>query len=444
MFEAQAQALEKHRDLILETQRFIWAHPETGFREEVTAPYMEDAFERLGYDLHRAGDIPGFYTVIDTGRPGPEVLVLGELDALICAEHPEADPKTGAVHCCGHSAQCAALVGLAAALREDGILDGLSGRIRLCAVPAEEMIELEYRTALKRSGKIRYLNGKSEFLYRGLFDGVDMALMVHITGGTRLFACKGSVGCIVKRIIYKGKAAHAGGTPWLGCNALYAATQGLNAVNAIRETFQESDLIRCHSIITKGGDAVNVIPETVIIESYVRGSSFKAIAQANRRVNCALCGAALSLGANVEIQDVPGYAPLINDATLMKVAEEAAQILPSMSFRSVSAVGSASTDMGALSCIMPVIHPYIPGAAGMAHSADYRIENPELACLGSGKWLLAMLTVLLQDGAARAKQIVQDYTPLFSDKNVYFAAVDALADEGDRICYCEDRAEVRI
>ena len=81
-----------------------------------------------------AEDITGFYTVIDTGKPEPEVLVLGELDSLICANHPDADPETGAVHCCGHSAQCAALLGLAAALKEPGILDGLSGRIRLCAV----------------------------------------------------------------------------------------------------------------------------------------------------------------------------------------------------------------------------------------------------------------------------------------------------------------------
>ena len=98
---------------------------------------MEEAFEKLGYDIVRAGDIPGFYTVLDTGREGPEVLVLSELDSLICADHPDADPETGAVHCCGHHAQCAALVGLAAALKEPGVLDSLSGRIRLCAVPAE-------------------------------------------------------------------------------------------------------------------------------------------------------------------------------------------------------------------------------------------------------------------------------------------------------------------
>ena len=136
-------AVEKNRALILDTQNYIWNHPETGYKEVLTSKYLEDAFENLGYKLVRAGDIPGFYTVFDTGRPGPEVMVLGELDAVICENHPDADPITGAAHSCGHSAQCAALVGIAAALREKGVTDELSGKIRLCAVPAEEFIEIE-------------------------------------------------------------------------------------------------------------------------------------------------------------------------------------------------------------------------------------------------------------------------------------------------------------
>ena len=142
-------AVEKHKQLILDTERYIWNNPETGYKEVKTSKYMEDTFRRLGYELTMAGNIPGFYTVIDTGRPGPEVLVLGELDSIICPAHPESDPETGAVHSCGHNAQCAALVGLAAALKEDGVLDGMCGRIKLCAVPAEELLEIEYRNELK-------------------------------------------------------------------------------------------------------------------------------------------------------------------------------------------------------------------------------------------------------------------------------------------------------
>ena len=137
------KAVDKHRQLILDAERFIWKHPETGYKEFKTSEYMAKAFEKLGYTLTYAEGITGFYTMLDTGREGPEVLVLGELDSIICPTHPESDPVTGAVHSCGHNAQCAALLGIAAALKEPGITDKLCGRIRLCAVPAEELVELE-------------------------------------------------------------------------------------------------------------------------------------------------------------------------------------------------------------------------------------------------------------------------------------------------------------
>ena len=124
-------ATEKNRGLILEAERYIWKNPETGFKEWKTDAYLKEQYKKLGYTLHEAGDIPGFYVDIDTGREGPCVLILGELDSVICPEHPESDPETGAVHSCGHNAQSAALLGIAAALTEDGILDRLCGKIKL-------------------------------------------------------------------------------------------------------------------------------------------------------------------------------------------------------------------------------------------------------------------------------------------------------------------------
>ena len=317
-------AVEKYQDLILDAERYIWKHPETGYKEYETTAYMAQAFKNLGYDLVMADGITGFYTVVDTGKPGPHILILAELDSVICPEHKDANPETGAVHSCGHNTQCAALIGIAAALKEPGILKKFCGKIRLCAVPAEELLEIEFRNDLKKQGKIKYMGGKSEFLSRGYFDGVDMAFMVHAS--TSFSVIKGHVGCIAKWITYKGVAAHAGGSPWDGRNALYAATCGLNAVNAIRETFQEKDIIRVHPIITAGGKMVNAIPETAVLESFVRGATFDAICDANRKVNRALCGAAMSLGTNIEIVDIPGYAPLQDDPKLMELSAEAAKL----------------------------------------------------------------------------------------------------------------------
>ncbi|MBR5870299.1 MAG: amidohydrolase [Clostridia bacterium] len=437
------RAVDENRARILAAERYIWANPETGYKEIKTSAYMAEQFEALGCTLTYANGITGFYTVIDTGRPGPEILILGELDAIICPAHPESDPETGAVHSCGHNAQCAALLGVAAALKTPGILDSLCGRIRLCAVPAEELLEIEYRSALRASGKIKYLGGKTEFLSRGYFDGVDIALMVHTSSS---YAVRGgSVGCLLKRIVYKGKAAHAGGAPQYGRNALYAANCGINAINAIRETFTEPDIIRVHPIITHGGDMVNAIPEQVTLESYVRGSSYDAIVRANKKVNRALTGAALSLGTNIEIIDTPGYAPLNNDDGMMTLARDAYRLIdPDGDFGFSHAMGSGSTDMGDLSTIMPVVHPYAGGGCGTAHGNDYYIVDPEVACVTCAKWQLAMVKLLLENDAARAKSIKDTFRPLFASKEDYLDYIDRLNTDGDRIVYRDDgSADVR-
>ena len=435
--------VDKNRQKIMDALDYIWKNPETGYREVKTAAYLEKEYEKLGYDLVSAGNIPGFYADIDTGKPGPTVLIFGEMDSLICWDHPDADPETGAVHCCGHAAQSAALLGIAAALKEPGALDGLCGKIRLCAVPAEELIEIEYRTELKKKGIIRYMGGKAEFLYRGFLDGVDIVYMVHTTVDETFEGTLGDVGCLAKRAVYKGKAAHAGGSPWKGCNALYAASQGLNAINAIRETFRERDIIRVHPIITKGGSAVNAIPDEVVMESFVRGATFDAIKNANEKVNRALCGAALSLGGNVDIQDTPGYAPLNNDPGMLRLAADAAEAL-GYPYKYTDVRGSGSTDMGEISCLFPAIHPYAPGAVGTSHGKDYYIADPDKACVGSAKFQLKMLELLLENDAARAKEIIRDFHPEFASKEEYFAYIDALESSGDRITYSAGKAEIRL
>ena len=151
------QIAEKQEKLVGAAFDYLWKNPETGYKEVKTTAYLAEKYRELGYELTMAEGITGFYTVIDTGRPGPTVMILGELDSVICPTHPESDPETGAVHSCGHHAQCAALLGIAAALKEPHVLDGLSGKIKLCAVPAEELLEIEYRQQLKKEGKIKNL-----------------------------------------------------------------------------------------------------------------------------------------------------------------------------------------------------------------------------------------------------------------------------------------------
>ncbi len=443
--ERCTRLVEKHRDEILQAERYIWAHPETGFQEWNTSSWLGTQFEQAGYSVRYAGDIPGFFADLDTGRPGPRVLILAELDALLMPNHPEA--VNGRAHACGHHAQCAALLGIALALREPGALEGLSGSVRLMAVPAEEMIEVELREQLRKQGKLTYLGGKAEFLRRGFLDGVDLAYLFH-TGVSERFRFtlgSGSNGCVTKTVTFHGKAAHAGGQPHLGVNALYAASEALSALNALRETFRDEDHIRIHPILTESGSSVNIIPDRAVLSSYVRGASIEAIAEADRKFTRALAAGALALGAEVHCADRPAFAPLLNDPVLSEIGlrcmRELAgedQVDPNEGW------STGSTDMGDLSCIMPVIHPNVSGARGPCHGDTFRIVDPENACVRSAQCQYLLLRTLLRDGAAEARRVLGQFVPRYPSKEAYFQAMDAQIRDRDLVTYGTDGAAVRF
>ena len=435
------QAVEACRDTILAAERHIWKNPETGFREWKTHAYLKSKYEELGYTITEAGNIPGFWTDIDTGRPGPCIAVFGELDALIVPAHPECDPETGAVHACGHHCQSAALLGVAAALKAPGVLDGLSGSVRLIAVPAEESEELDFRRQLKKQGVIRYLTGKPEFMSRGALDGVDMAMMVHTAvDETGLICGAGANGVILKEATFLGAAAHSAGSPHMGINALHAATCGMQAANALRETFSEADHIRFHPIITTGGDAISTIPDRVVVESYIAASSLEAVARESRKVNRAFAGAAAAMGAKVKLEDQHGYAPLTMDPALKELLYQVGtEMLGEDSMHFNNLWGAGCSDMGDVSCVMPVIHPEIGGATGTDHSKDYYITDPVMACVVSAKVQCAMLVRLLENDAAKARRVLaqgrQDY-PTISE---YLTMIDAMCIDRQAVVYADER-----
>lgn len=431
----------KYEQMIYDAADYIWANPEPGYREWKTTAYMEKKFEELGYTLVKAGNIPGFYADIDTGRPGPKIAILGEQDSLIVGNHPDADPETCAVHACGHHAQSATLLGVAAALKEPGALDGLCGSIRLMSVPAEELIEIGFRETLRQQGIIKYFGGKVEFIHRGYFDDVDIAMMIHnskLAEGKAFAISAGSNGCITKNIIFKGVSAHAGGSPQLGKNALYAATTALNAVNALRETFVDDEHIRFHPIITEGGLAVNAIPETVKMESYVRGASYEGMCKYNEKVNLALAASAAAIGCGVELDDHPGYFPLNNDPNLVAMMTEVMEEIAGPGCVEARPWGTGCTDMGDVSAIMPAIHPYCAGSIGIGHGKDYYVADKKAGCLLPAQCLAAAVGKLLCDDAAYAKKVIAEAKPYFKSKEDYLAAMDKLTLNKEAVIYNEN------
>ncbi len=413
MKEAVCRAIERRRAEIVGAGEGIMDHPELGFKEWQTADRVCEVFSRLGLPHQKELALTGVKARLSGGREGPTVALMGELDALIVPDHPRANRQTGAAHACGHNAQIAGLLGAAYGLVESGVAEALGGDVVFFAVPAEEYVEIEYRMDLVRDGKTTFLAGKPELVHLGYFDDVDMAIMIHSSSPDHAEGSMGvaasSNGFLAKSISFRGRAAHAGGAPEKGINALSAAQLALSAINAQRETFRDQDCVRVHPIITKGGDLVNIIPSEVRMETYVRARTQEAMLDAEAKVDRALKGAAMAMGCSVAIETVPGYLPLRNSPQLRDMFKDnAGRVFGADQYRDYPH-GGGSTDAGDLSQIMPVLHPVMTGALGAIHSSEWRIADLDAGYLAPAKTLAMMVVDLLVDG--RAQQVLAAEKP---------------------------------
>lgn len=407
-----ARTVDAHATELEALARQIFAAPELGFKEHGTARIVHEWFDRLGLPHQDGIGITGSRGVLNGGTPGPTVAILGELDSLLCWEHPDRDERTGAVHACGHNAQLAMMLGAGLALRE--VAGELAGRVVLMAVPAEEYVELEERLALRDAGKLEFLGGKAEMVRLGAFDDVDVAMMVHTTaleedgdlavGGT-------NNGMAAKFVRFIGHTSHAGGAPDKGINALSAARVAMAGIDALRETFRDDDHVRVHPIITRGGDVVNAIPADVRLEMFCRGASIEAIEMAHRKVDRALKAGAMALGASVEITTLPGYLPLAHDPNLVRLFRANAEDVVGTDRVRQKGHGGGSTDMGDISHILPSVHPYAGGATGAGHGADYRVVDHTRAVVNPAKAMAMTVVDLLSDDAREARRVVDEFKP---------------------------------
>jgi amidohydrolase len=409
------EAIDRRADEIVGIGERILKNPEMGFKEVKTAALVQETFQRLGLESRTGLAMTGVRADV-RGRAGegPTFALLGELDGLRVTGHPQADPATGAAHACGHNAQVAGMLGAAMGLVDAKAFDHLAGRVALFAVPAEEGGDIEWRQAQIRAGKLEFPCGKQELMKLGCFDDVDLAMMIH----TNWRAEDGKAGVpasnngrVGKTARFVGRASHAGGAPHMGVNALYAAQIALAGINAIRETFRDEDSIRVHPILTHGGSQVNVIPAEARIEMYVRGKNAEGVMDASGKVDRALRAGALALGAQVEIETLPGPMPLLCDRTMATLFERAAKDLVGQEHYRDIPHRSGSTDMGDVSQVIPVLHPYMGGAQGPGHAATFAIVDKQLGYVLPAKALAAMVVDLLADGAAGAREVVAKAKP---------------------------------
>lgn len=411
--------IDVHKDQIIAFAEDIAAHPEPGYEEFCTAGKTAEVLKNLGYKvtehLARTG-VKGTKSI----KEGPSLTVIGELDAIGCHSHPNANPVTGVAHACGHHAQMAAMIGCAIAMADPDVQKCLAGTVNFLAVPAEEYIDADKRTRLKKEG-IEFCCGKSEMIRTGVFDDTDIALTTHVhmvpveedfyLGNP---ACNGYS---AERVTVRGKAAHGAIDPWNGVNALSITTSAIQMMGLMRETFREEDHVRLHNVIRKAGDVINSVPDEAIVETKVRAASLDKICEITDMVNRAYAGSAYAFGGKIEMEKLQGYMPIIPRAADNALIEAADDL--GLNYRTVQKgdFNNACTDVGDLSHLVPVVNFTFKGFEGKLHGADFKITDPEKAYILPSKLLALTVYKLLKNGGQEAKKITKSYTPVFNKES---------------------------
>jgi len=414
-------AIDDLSEQIIKTGNFLYENPELGYKEHNGTTYIARVLEEAGYGVEKNIAVTGVKAKIPEKKQGPTIAVLGELDAIVCKEHPDSQTETGAVHACGHHVQVAVMTGIALAFQKTAALKYLGGNVIFMAVPAEEFVEMEFRSDLKEKGRVSYFGGKQEMVTRGLFDDIDISMMMHslnLPQGKKVLTAPTGNGFIGKKIKFIGKESHAGSAPEEGVNALNAAMLAINNIHVQRETFLDQDRVRVHPIITKGGDVVNVVPADVRMECYVRARTIEGLDNANLKVDRAIKAGAMAVGAGVEIEDMPGYLPLLNEPALDILLQDNVSSFCGDDVIEHGIDFTGSFDFGDISHLMPSLHPFIGGVQGSLHSKNFSVKDPQTAFLLPAKALAMTIIDLLWDDAQKAGDIISRFNPVM-DKDQY-------------------------
>lgn len=331
---AQAEGLREKASHIVAD---LHAHPETAFEEHRSMEVLADIVEEHGFPVRRA--VYGVETAFEASWQSPDfdpeqhptVAILAEYDAL---------PQIG--HACGHNVIAAA--GVTGFLAATAALDDappMSGRVLLQGTPAEE----------GHSGKEYMIRG-------GSLDGVDAAVMIHGFGYD--IGAHAWVGRRILRVRFRGVAAHASSQPFMGRNALDAASLAYQGIGLMRQQMPPSD--RVHAIMS-GGDRPSIIPSEAEMTIYVRSLGTRTLMDLSARVEDIVQGAALMAGVEVDVDwdEHPMTLPVRNNAALVDrwTATQARRGRTALPAGTVPDTVAASTDFGNVSHLVPGLHPMV-------------------------------------------------------------------------------------
>ena len=317
----------------------IHDNPETGFHELKAAKWLSAYLEISGFEIERGiCDLPTAFRAT-YGSGSPAIALMAEYDAL---------PEIG--HACGHNIICTTAIGAAVAAKP--AIDQFGGRVVVLGTPAEELF-----------------GGKAIMAERGAFKDIDIAMLVHPSSHD--LSSARALACITLEVEFFGKAAHAAARPEEGINALEALILSFNGINSLRQHINER--ARIHGIITKGGDAPNVVPDHTSGTFLVRAVDEAYLEELKGKVLSCFQAAALATGARLKYTWKEYYAPLRANTALAEIMATNMRSI-GRDPQPIPDRASGSSDVGNVSMLVPTIHPEVAIAPPKTslHSVEFR------------------------------------------------------------------------
>ncbi|MGG1679614.1 M20 family metallopeptidase [Neobacillus sp. NRS-1170] len=311
------------RELALKIHR----NPEVSFHEHKAMNWLTEPLENAGFTVEKGiANLETSFRATWEGEPGgPTIALIAEYDAL-----------AGLGHGCGHNIIGTSAVGAALALKD--AIPNLKGKIVVLGTPAEEVG-----------------GGKILMVEEGIFDHVDVAMMCHPHKSTMVL--RGGLACVDAAFKYYGKATHAAASPEKGISALDAVINTFVAVNSLRQFFKDD--VRIHGIITKGGEATNVVPAYCEAEFLLRAETVEQLEIVREKVYRAARSSAEAVGAKMEIEEGLIYAERNNNQALAFLFKDNLELLGEEVCEPPKKGGIGSSDIGNVGQITATIHPYI-------------------------------------------------------------------------------------
>ncbi|MBT7655236.1 MAG: amidohydrolase [Flavobacteriales bacterium] len=301
-YDQQLQQLDSKSNQYGTIAQTIWSYAELGYQEEQSSALLQETLAKEGFTIEKGvAGIPTAF-IATYGSGGPTIAILAEYDALPGLSQKALPYKVSnggrGGHACGHHLFGTASTAAAITVKNYLEKTGKKGTIKLFGCPAEE----------GGSGKVYMTRA-------GLFDDVDIALHWHAddvnSAGVRPALANKSA-----KFRFYGVAAHAAGAPEMGRSAL----DGVEAMNAMVNMMREhvTDDTRIHYVITRGGEAPNVVPDFAEVYYYSRHKTRDEVIRVFDRIVNAAKGAALGTGTTMDYEMIGGTHELLFVPRLQK------------------------------------------------------------------------------------------------------------------------------